>query len=215
MIPLGDASRRPVNFPIATLAIVLINFAVFGAEIANGDSFVVRWSMVPAQVSAGRHLETIFTAMFMHAGWAHILGNMVFLWAFGPEIEDSMGSGRYVIFYLLGGIAAATTQVAFGPHSTVPNLGASGAIAAVMGGFLATFPSDEIRTALVIFFFVRIAYVPAILFIGLWFLLQLWNAGQVAPAQESNGVAYLAHVGGFIFGAVFARLFQLPRARAA
>lgn len=207
MIPLSDASRRPTNFPIATLLIIAANFVMFGAELAFGDSFVARWAVVPAQVSAGQHLETIFTAMFLHASWSHILGNMVFLWAFGPEIEDAMGPPRYLVFYLLGGVAAMATQVAFAPHSTVPNLGASGAIAAVMGAFLATYPRDEIRTVLVIFVFVKIAYIPAIVVTGLWFLAQLWNAGQIAP-QESTGVAYLAHIGGFIFGAVFARLFE-------
>lgn len=208
MIPLSDVSRRPTHFPIATLTIIVANFVVFGAELAFGNSFVARWSVVPAQVSSGQHLETVLTAMFLHASWSHIIGNMVFLWAFGPEIEDSMGPGRYTAFYLLGGIAAMATQVAFAPHSTVPNLGASGAIAAVMGAFLATYPRDEIRTVLVIFVFVKIAYIPAIVVTGLWFLTQLLNAGQIAPQQESTGVAYLAHIGGFIFGAVFARLFE-------
>jgi membrane associated rhomboid family serine protease len=207
MIPLTDVSRRPTSFPIATLSIIAINFVVFALELINGDAFVAKWSLVPADVSSGHHLITILTAMFMHAGWAHILGNMVFLWAFGPEIEDSMGPWRYSIFYLLGGVAAMATQVAFDPHSTVPNLGASGAIAAVMGAFLVTFPSDEIRTILVIFVFIRVAYIPAVLLIGVWFLLQLWSAGTIAP-HETNSVAYLAHVGGFIFGSVFARLFQ-------
>jgi membrane associated rhomboid family serine protease len=132
---------------------------------------------------------------------------MVFLWAFGPEIEDSMGPGRYLIFYLLGGLAATATQVAFAPHSTVPNLGASGAIAAVMGAFLVTFPRDQIRTILVLVVFITIAYVPSVILIGFWFLTQLWSAGQIAP-HESTGVAYLAHIGGFMFGAVFARLFE-------
>jgi rhomboid family protein len=207
VVPLSDASRRPTTFPAATLGLIVINVIVFLFELALGDSFVLRWSMIPAHITAGHNFETIFTAMFMHASWGHIIGNMVFLWAFGPEIEDSMGPWRYVVFYLLGGVAAAAMQIAFAPHSTVPNLGASGAIAAVMGAFVVTFPSDEIRSVLAIFIFVRIAYVPAILLIGVWFLLQLWNAGQIAP-QESGGVAYLAHVGGFIFGAVFARLFQ-------
>lgn len=208
MIPLSDASRRPTRFPIVTLTIIVINFAVFLVEIANGNAFVDKWSMVPAQVSAGKDLVTVFSAMFMHASWSHIIGNMVFFWAFGPEIEDEMGPLRYAIFYLLGGVAAAAAQVAFDPHSTVPNLGASGAIAAVMGAFIVTFPTDNIRTILAIFIFVSIQYIPAVLLIGGWFLLQLWNAGSVTTTQEPNGVAYLAHIGGFLFGAVFARLFQ-------
>ena len=207
MIPLTDVSRRPTNFPVVTLAIIVINFVVFGLELANGDAFVEKWSLVPANISSGKDLITILTAMFMHASWAHIIGNMVFLWAFGPEIEDAMGPARYAIFYLLGGVAAMGAQVAFAPHSTVPNLGASGAIAAVMGAFLVTFPRDNIRTILVIFVFINVTYVPAVILIGFWFLSQLWNAGAIAPA-ESTGVAYLAHIGGFIFGAVFARLFE-------
>lgn len=210
MIPLTDATRRPTHFPIVTLSIIIINVIVFILELINGDAFVAKWSLVPAEVSQGHHLVTILTAMFMHASWSHIIGNMVFLWAFGPEIEDSMGPTRYGIFYLLGGIAAAAAQVAFNPHSTVPNLGASGAIAAVMGAFLVTFPRDQIMSLLVIFVFVRVTYISAVALIGIWFLYQLWNAGTVAAAQ-TGGVAYLAHVGGFIFGSVFARLFEDPR----
>jgi membrane associated rhomboid family serine protease len=212
VIPLSDASRRPTNFPIVTLSIIIVNFVVFIVELINGDAFVEKWSLIPAHVAAGQDLVTILTAMFMHASWSHIIGNMVFLWAFGPEIEDSMGPARYLIFYLLGGVAAAATQVAFDPHSMVPNLGASGAIAAVMGAFLVTFPRDQIRTILVIFFYITVAYIPAVILIGFWFLLQLWSAGQIAP-HESTGVAYLAHIGGFMFGAIFARLFERARVR--
>lgn len=146
----------------------------------------------------------------MHAGWLHIIGNMFFLWAFGPEIEDTMGRGRYLIFYLAGGLAAMLAQVAGSPSSTVPNLGASGAIAAVMGAFLVTYPGDRIRAVLFIFFFVRVTFIPAALLIGFWFLMQLFDAGRVAHAQ-TGGVAYLAHVGGFIFGAGTARLFERRR----
>jgi membrane associated rhomboid family serine protease len=210
MIPLTDVTRRPTHFPIVTLSIIIINFIVFMLELVNGDAFVAKWSLVPAEISQGHHLYTILTAMFMHASWSHIIGNMVFLWAFGPEIEDSMGPTRYGIFYLLGGVAAAAAQVAFDPHSTVPNLGASGAIAAVMGAFLVTFPRDQIMSLLVIFVFVRVTYISAVALIGIWFLYQLWNAGTVA-ASQTGGVAYLAHVGGFIFGSVFARLFEDPR----
>jgi membrane associated rhomboid family serine protease len=207
VIPLSDASRRPTNFPIVTLSIIIINLAVFIAELINGDAFVEKWALIPAHVAAGRDLVTIFSSMFMHASWAHIIGNMVFLWAFGPEIEDAMGPWSYAVFYLLGGVAAAAAQVGFAPHSTLPNLGASGAIAAVMGAFLVTFPRDQIRTILVLVVFITIAYVPAVILIGFWFVLQIWSAGQIAP-QGSTEVAYLAHIGGFTFGAIFARLFE-------
>jgi len=207
LIPLKDASRRPTRIPLVTAFIILINLCVFVLELMRGDEFVIQWCMVPAQIVSGHHWITILTAMFLHGSWSHIIGNMVFLWAFGPEIEDSMGRARYLAFYLLGGLAATLAQVAASPHSTVPNLGASGAIAAVMGAFLVTYPRDRIKTVLIIFIFVKITLIPEALLIGFWFLTQLFHAGQVAQVQ-TGGVAYLAHVGGFIFGAVTARWFE-------
>ena len=208
VIPLSDASRRPTRFPVMTASIIAVNAVMFVIELVGGDTFVTTWSLHPADIVAGRHLITILTSMFMHGSWSHILGNMVFLWAFGPEIEDLMGRRKYLVFYLLGGLAATAAQVAADPSSTVPNLGASGAIAAVMGAFLVTYPRDRIRSLLVIVIFVRMTYIPAALLIGVWFLMQLVSLGAVAPQQASGGVAYAAHVGGFIFGAVAARLFE-------
>jgi len=179
-------------------------------ELMGGDAFATTWSAVPAQIFSGHHWITILTAMFMHASWSHIIGNMIFLWAFAPEIEDAMGPGRYFVFYIVGGLVAMLAQAAADPRSTVPNLGASGAIAAVMGAFLVTYPRDRIRTVLFLFVFVRVTFIPAVILIGFWFLTQLFNAGSVAQVQ-SGGVAYLAHIGGFIFGAVTARRFEDPR----
>src|SRR5262249_25340169 len=136
-----------------------------------------------------------------------IIGKMVFLWAFGPEVEDLMNPRRYLAFYLLGGLAATLAQVAADPSSTVPNLGASGAIAAVMGAFLVSYPRDRIRSLLVIFVFLRVSYIPAALLIGVWVLTQFLNLGAVAQ-ERTGGVAYAAHVGGFIFGAVAVRFFE-------
>src|SRR5262252_2489444 len=155
LIPLTDASRRPVHFPIVTVSIIVANFLVFGFELSRGDAFVVKWSVIPANIIAGDHWITILTAMFMHGSWSHILGNMVFLWAFGPEMEDTMNRFRYLVFYLCGGLVAMLAQIALSPSSAVPNLGASGAIAAVMGAFLVTYPGDQIRVILIILVFVR------------------------------------------------------------
>jgi rhomboid family protein len=210
MIPLGDASRRPRRIPFITILIVLVNGFVFLLELTGGEAFVTKWSLIPAEIVGRHHLITILTAMFMHGSWSHIIGNMVFLWAFGPEIEDAMNPLRYAAFYLLGGLAASVAQIAASPHSTVPNLGASGAIAAVMGAFLITYPHDRIRTLLFILIFVRVRFIPAALLIGLWFLTQLFNAGSVATVQ-TGGVAYMAHIGGFLFGAVTARFFEDTR----
>src|SRR5215468_3753584 len=142
VIPLSDASRRPRHFPFVTLFIILINGVVFIQELMGGDAFVLKWVAIPTNIVAGRDWITLVTAMFMHGSWSHILGNMVFLWAFGPEIEDVMNPLRYLVFYLAGGVAAMAAQVALNPASTVPNLGASGAIAAVMGAFMVTYPRD-------------------------------------------------------------------------
>ena len=155
-IPLGDVTRRPLHKPIVTIGIIVANAIVFAFELTGGDAFVNQWSLVPANIVAGHDWITILTAMFMHAGWLHIGGNMLFLWAFGPQIEDAMGPGRYLGFYLLGGLAATAAQVAMVPTSTIPNLGASGAIASVMGAFIVTYPKDRIRTLIYFGFFVRI-----------------------------------------------------------
>ena len=211
-IPLRDISRRPVHRPVVTVLIIAINVVVFLLELVGGEPFVQQWSVVPADIVSGQHWITLLTAMFMHGGWMHIGGNMVFLWAFGPAIEDAMGPFRYLSFYLLGGLAASFAQVAVAPASTVPNLGASGAIAAVMGGFLITYPRDQIRTLLILGWFIRVTVLPAALLIGIWFLIQVFSqVGAVASNVQSGGVAYMAHVGGVIFGAVTARLFENPR----
>jgi len=212
MFPLGDASRRPIRVPIVTILLIAVNFGVFALELGGGDPFILQWSLVPADIVAGHNWITILTSMFMHEGWEHILGNMVFLWAFGPEIEDSMGGGRYLAFYLLGGLAATFAQLVVDPTSTIPNLGASGAIAAVMGAFLVTYPRDEIRTVVVLGWFARVTLIPAVLLVGLWFFSQLFSeVGSIMTADTAaDGVAYMAHIGGFAFGAIAARLFESP-----
>src|SRR5215469_13937130 len=191
MIPLSDASRRPLSLPIVTITIILLNIVVFVFELSGGEEFVKQWSVIPADIVAGRDWITILTAMFMHGGWMHIIGNMVFLWAFGPEIEDAMGSLRYLAFYLLSGLLASLAQIAAMPGSTVPNLGASGAIAGVMGAFIVTYPRDRIKTLLFLGWFATITFIPAALLIGLWLVTQLFT-----------------HIGGFLFGAIAARLFE-------
>lgn len=215
MFPLGDASRRLLSFPVVTITIIIINVFVFMLELAGGDPFITQWSLVPANISAGRDWITILTAMFMHGGWLHILGNMVFLWAFGPQLEDLLGSIPYLMFYLLGGIAASLAQILIAPQSEIPNLGASGAIAAVMGAFLITYPNDRIRTLVLSFYYSRVALIPAIVLVGLWFLIQVFSElGSITSAAIVNGgVAYMAHIGGFLFGLAAVRLFETSNRR--
>jgi membrane associated rhomboid family serine protease len=210
MIPLGDASRRPRHFAAVTTIIIVLNVFVFFKELSHGNAFVLAWSAVPIRIVHGHRWITLLTSMFMHASWMHIIGNMIYLWSFGREIEDAMGSFRYLVFYLSGGIVAMMTQIMGDPYSRIPSLGASGAIAAVMGAFIITFPRDRIRTLVFFLIFIRITFIPAAFLIGFWFLMQVFNVGVVAQVR-TGGVAYLAHIGGFLFGVIVARLFEDPR----
>jgi membrane associated rhomboid family serine protease len=209
-IPLGDASRPRRRFAVATVLIIVLNAWVFFKELAYGDRFIWEWSVIPVRIVHGYGWITILTSMFMHASWMHIIGNMIYLWAFGREMEAAMGSVRFTLFYLAGGIVAMTAQVLGSPFAEVPCLGASGAIAAVMGAFLVTYPRDRIRTIVFFLIFFRVTFIPAALLIGFWFLMQILNFGSVA-AVRTGGVAYLAHIGGFLFGVITARLLVEPR----
>jgi len=210
LIPLGDASRRPRGFALVTTLIIVVNAFVFFQELAGGDAFVLAWSAIPIRITRGHQFTTLLTSMFMHASWMHIIGNMVFLWAFGPAIEDAMGRFRYLCFYLTGGVVAMLAQILSDPLSRTPSLGASGAIAAVMGAFIITYPRDRIRTLLFLFIFVRVTFIPAAFLIGFWFLTQVFDFGVVANVR-TGGVAYLAHIGGFLFGVATAHLFEDKR----
>jgi len=207
LIPLGDASRPARRATAVTLLVIIVNVFVFFMELNGGDDFVREWSAIPLRILHGYGLVTLLTSMFIHGGWMHIIGNMIYLWAFGPPIERAMGSGRFLGFYLAGGLVAMLAQVAADPFSRIPVLGASGAIAAVMGAFIVTYPRDRIRTLLFFLIFIRITYIPAALLIGFWFLIQVFNVGRVAEVR-TGGVAYLAHIAGFLFGVVTARLFR-------
>jgi membrane associated rhomboid family serine protease len=163
------------------------------------------------QINEGAALLTLFMSMFMHGGWLHILGNMLFLWIFGNNVEDSMGRLRFILFYVLGGLAAMAAQVAIGPDSTIPTVGASGAIAAVLGGYILLFPRARVLTLVLLFFFFTLIEIPAMIMLGIWFVLQFLPAvGQLATPDiggEGGGVAYFAHVGGFLFGLLLIKLF--------
>jgi len=206
MIPLGDVSRRPRGFAFVTTLIIVVNVYVFLLELAGGNRFVHEWSVIPLHVTHGHHAITLITSMFMHAGWMHIIGDMVFLWAFGPAMEDAIGHLGFLLFYLTGGAFAMMAQVLGDPHSTIPCLGASGAIAVIMGAFIVTFPRDRIRTLVWFLIFIRVSYIPAVFLIGFWFVMQVLDFGTVATVR-TGGVAYLAHIAGFLFGIATARVF--------
>jgi membrane associated rhomboid family serine protease len=223
MIPVGD-SIRSRTFPYVNLAIIIANFLVFFYELGLGnevDSFLRDWGVVPRLVTdyfdhpgdyPYRVLFTPITAMFIHGGWLHILGNMIFLWVFGDNVEDAIGHVSYLFFYLLAGLAAATAQIWVDTNSAVPMVGASGAIAGVLGAYVVLYPRATI--AAVIFPFVFWALpIPAFVLIGFWFLLQLlYGAASIGTAVgASEGVAWWAHVGGFLAGLVLVWAFRGER----
>jgi membrane associated rhomboid family serine protease len=212
MIPLSDIDRRPSRFAVINALIIGANILMFLLELLKGEAFIMRWSFIPSEIADGRNVITILTAMYLHGGVFHIAGNMIYLWAFGTEIEDAMGKIRYFVFYFLGGLVASFAQVVINPVSSVPSLGASGAIAAVMGAFLITFPHDRIRAVVFLGWFVTVSFIPAILLVGFWFIIQLFSEiGSLAQRQAGGGIAYMAHIGGFVFGVASARLFEMRK----
>ena len=205
LFPQRDVSRPLSRFPIVLVLIITANVMVFLLELALGDSFILRYSMKPAEIVRGVHLETLFTSMFMHANLLHIFGNMIYLWVFGDELEANyLGPIRFGLFYLVCGLAAGVLQIAVNPDSTVPNLGASGAIAGVLGGFQIVFPRDRILVYIFPFWHTRIT---ALILIGFWFVMQLVSGVGSIMSSTQYGVAYFAHIGGFIAGAVLVRVF--------
>ncbi len=227
MIPLKDTTPRR-SFPFITVLLIVANFIVFFHQISlphgAGDAFVRAYGLVPSRIQfalAGRHYTLaqafvpLFTCMFLHGGWLHIIGNMWFLWIFGGNVEDRMGSASYLLFYLICGLGSGISQVVFSWGSTIPSIGASGAISGVLGAYIIFFPRSRILSLvplLVIWFMAR---VPAWIFIGLWFAVQfLSGLGSLASAN-SGGIAWWAHVGGFILGALLAKPFASSPRRAA
>lgn len=226
MIPIGDDNRGRRISPLVNWLLIIANLLVFVYEITlplgELEQFVFEHGATPAEIvpalqspgsEQGSVYATLFTSMFMHGSFAHFIGNMLFLWIFGDNIEDAMGHVKYLVFYLLGGLAAAGAHIIVDPGSTVPMIGASGAISAVMGAYLLLFPTGMVRV-LIFIGLPLIFAVPALLMIGLWFLTQFLSglATLEGAGEVTGGVAFWAHVGGFIAGAVLVWLFQNPQA---
>lgn len=213
MIPLYDTIRTR-QFPFVNWLLILANAAVFWYELQLGEgalqNFIFTWGLIPAELLSNLQKEwlTIFTAMFLHGGWFHIISNMWVLYIFGDNIEDRVGSTRYLLFYLLSGIAAAALQVFILPGSSVPMIGASGAIAGVLGAYLVSFPGSRIASLVPIFFIFTIVEIPAIIFLVFWFVTQLYSGLFAMQGGSSSGIAWWAHIGGFIFGLIMVSFFR-------
>lgn len=209
MIPLSDDNSARKTTPIVTYFLILLNILVFLLELAGGESFIAKWAFIPDRFldHPSTEFPTIFTAMFMHAGWGHLIGNMLYLWIFGDNVEDQFGKIKFLIFYLVCGAAATAAQLTFNPESKIPNVGASGAIAGVLGAYIYMFPQSKINVMLGSV----MTQMSALIVIGFWFVLQFLS-GLGSPEEmgkgETGGVAYMAHIGGFITGLVLAVFMQ-------
>jgi membrane associated rhomboid family serine protease len=224
MIPYSadDVDDPTQALPVVTVGLIVVNFLVFFYELALSaegsrfDTFINAYSLVPCEYSRqclpysgtpSPFWFTLFSSMFMHAGWDHILGNMLFLFVFGIHVERSMGGVRYLLFYLICGMGANAAEILTSLNSNVPGLGASGAISGVLAGYLLMYPSSHIKTLVPLGFVFWAARVPAWIFIGLWFVLQIVEGLTTINAATGGGVAYSAHVGGFVTGLALVRLF--------
>ena len=234
MLPIGDEDTR-TGLPIVNIAIIAINILVFVLLQLPSDAFTAGFSVIPKEITHGIDLIgpqtvalpdgtsavideapgpnpiwlTLFTSMFMHGGWTHIGGNMLFLFIFGDNVERLFGSLKYLAFYLICGVAADFAQIYSSPDSVIPSLGASGAISGVLAAYVLFFPKNPVRVLLIFGYFVRVAMVPAIVMIGLWIVLQLVSGiGSITVSEQTGGVAYWAHIGGFAAGLILAFLLR-------
>ncbi|MGE3269595.1 MAG: rhomboid family intramembrane serine protease [Chloroflexota bacterium] len=229
MIPLSDDPPLRRSFPIVTLTLIAVNIAVFIFELSLGSGietlfrsagvvpqeYALRTDIPPA-APLGILYTTLLTSMFLHGGFLHIGSNMLFLWIFGDNVEDRLGHFRYILFYLLCGLAASAAHIAANLGSTVPSVGASGAIAGVLAGYAVLFPSAHVRTLLFLGPFITMTRVPALLMIGFWFITQLLSGlAMVGATAQTTGVAFWAHIGGFIVGLPLVFLLRRPAPRAA
>ena len=218
MLPIGDDRHPGSAAPLVTLALIAMNVAAFFLELGQPSeralqSFIEAWGVVPREYAAGRDLapyiplpfwSTLVTSMFLHGGWAHLGGNMLYLWIFGDNLEKAMGHVRFSAFYLVCGLAAGLAHVVFNSTSGVPTVGASGAISGILGGYLMLFPQNRVR----VLTRSGVASVPAAYMLGFWILIQLVSGlGSIADTPQGGGVAYLAHIGGFVAGLVLVKLF--------
>ena len=225
MIPLRDDNPTEIT-PVVTVGLIIACALVFLYQailgMASGEAFVYQYGAIPAVVFAYAEIPVEFgavspytsliTSMFLHGGWMHLIGNMLYLWIFGNNIEDVMGHGRFLIFYALCGIVAALSHAATDPLSVIPMVGASGAISGVLGAYLLLYPRARVLVFIPLGFISQMIYVPAAIVLGLWFVIQVVSGGMSLGA-EGGGVAFFAHIGGFVAGIVLIGFFKHPHVR--
>ena len=218
MLPIGDDDGTTRGAGIVTIALIVLNVLAFFVELGQGSegalqSFITSWGVVPREYSVGHDIpptiplpywSTLITSMFLHGGWMHLGGNMLYLWIFGDNLERVMGAAKYAVFYIVCGLAAGLAHILFAGGSTVPSVGASGAISGVLGGYLLMFPNNRVKVL------TRggVASVPALVVLGMWIVIQLVSQlGSIAETSQGGGIAYMAHIGGFVAGMALVKLF--------
>jgi len=207
MLPIGDDNSARRTVPVVTYGLIVLNVLFFIVELLGGEAFIIRWSFVPSRFLSNPigDFPTLFSSMFMHAGWVHLISNMLYLWIFGDNVEDRFGHIKFIIFYLLCGLVATFAQLAFNMSSNLPNLGASGAIAGVLGAYILLFPRGQIS----VLQGQGVIKVSAFIVIGLWFVLQFFSGiASIVDTTQTGGVAFIAHICGFIAGLVLALLLR-------
>lgn len=207
MFPIGDDNSARRSVPVVTYILIVLNVLFFLVELSGGDAFIMQWAFIPSRFlnNPVADFPTLFTSMFMHAGWLHLGSNMLYLWIFGDNVEDRFGKVGFLIFYILCGLGATATQLMFSLDSNIPNLGASGAIAGVLGAYMVMFPQARVS----VLQGQRIIPVPALMMIGLWFVLQVFSGlGSISATSDTGGVAFMAHVGGFVAGFLLTFFFR-------
>src|SRR3989442_2770551 len=211
-LPIGDDNTRRTSFPFVTSILVIANVVVFFLELQGGQDFVTRYAVVPSHFTSGGSIPffNIITAMFMHGGWAHLLGNMLYLYVFGDNVEDNLGKVKFVLFYFLCGILATVAQILTDPTSTVANLGASGAISGVLAGYLVLYPPNRVRVLMAF----TVVNMSAWLVLGLWIATQIF-AGYTSTfhsqTRQQGGIAYTAHIVGFFVGVILVLIMRRRR----
>jgi membrane associated rhomboid family serine protease len=224
MIPLKDDNPTR-SFPFVTIVLIVINCLLFIIELMQGEriiSFINSYGCIPYEITVGDDIEpfiffpvrlTILTSMFLHGGWMHLIGNMLYLWIFGNNIEDRVGHFRFIFFYIITGIVATLAQILVSPYSRIPQIGASGAISGVLGAYLLLFPKAKVLTLVPIVYFIRIIRIPAFIVLGFWIVLQIINGFVSYSNTAQGGIAFFAHIGGFIAGLGLIKLFLIGRKR--
>lgn len=209
LFPIGDDQVEGGHFPAFSYAFLVLNVVIFIQQFQHPDMMVGAFGSVPADTMRGEDLHTLLTSMFLHGSIMHLVGNMLFLWVFADNIEATIGSGRFLLFYLLGGLAAHAAHIYVSPYNLVPTIGASGAISAVMGAYLVMFPTSKVK----LWFFFLVFRVPAILFLGVWIVMQ-YSSGQASLEHidaNTGGTAWWAHIGGFVFGFLAGMYYRVTK----